>query len=80
MLLRLRHAVLNGVGDALKASVSPEPSSTREISADRRTYAVGAMTAGASAAGNLSVKDLFAERDLFSGCARRHRVEIAASS
>jgi hypothetical protein len=73
MLLWLRYAVLDDVGDALKASVSPEPSTTRKVSADRRTNSVGTMTAGASASGNLSVKDLFAERDLFSGCARRHR-------
>jgi hypothetical protein len=72
MLLWLWHAVLDGVGDALKTSVAPKPSTARKISADGRTESVGTVTAGASASGNLSVKDLFAERDLFSGCARWH--------
>ena len=71
MLLGLRHAVLNGVGDALKAAVAPQPRSARKIGAYWRANAVGAVTPGAGPSGNLSVKDLLAERDLLSRCTGR---------
>ena len=68
MLLRCRHSGLDGVGEALKASIAPEPGTERKISANRRANATCAMTPGARRPGNLAVKDLLAKRDLVTRC------------
>ena len=73
MLLRLRNAILDDVGDALKTAVAPEPRAAREVGADRRADSVSAVTSGAGCSGHLAMKDLLAERDLLSGSTRWHR-------
>jgi hypothetical protein len=70
MLLWLGHAALDGVGNALETSVAPQPIAAAKIGSDRRADAVGTVTPSTSRPGNLTMKDLLAERDLIARCSR----------
>jgi hypothetical protein len=73
MLLRLRHSILDYIGDALKAPIAPKPCPAREISSYRCANAVGTVTPGARRPSNLAMEDFLAERDLLARCSWGYR-------
>src|SRR5690348_3984065 len=56
VFLRLRHAAADGALDAAQAAVAPHPFAGSEIRAERRAFALRAVTAGAGARSHLAVK------------------------
>ena len=56
MLLWLRHAVSDDIGDALEATIAPQPRSTGQISAHWGADAVSSVTSGAGRTGNLAMR------------------------
>ena len=80
MLLRLRHTVRDGLGDACEAAVAPQPLAGGQIGADRRADAARAVAAGACRAGDLAAEDLLAEVDLrLRRAGRRGELALPAS-
>ncbi len=56
MLLRLRYAISDDIGNAFEAAIAPQPRSTSQISADWGADAVSAVTSGAGRTGNLAMR------------------------
>ena len=78
MLLWLRHAVSDDIGDALEAAIAPQPRSTSQISAHWGADAVSSVTSGAGRTGNLAMEDLLTEGNLFARGAGRTASQLTA--
>ena len=74
VVLRIRHAVGDRLGDRGKTAIAPQPFAAREIGRERRALGVGTVAAGAGSAVCLAVEDALAERDLrFRGAGRNRQ-------